>query len=143
MSSNPPTDPNDNDDRTILTVRVATPDNAFEKLESRFAALDQGDRPEPMHEVVLANEADMSRLLSPNNVELLRTIARKDPASIRETARLVGRDVRQVHDNLEELSQLNLVRFETEGRSKRPVVWYDDIDVQLPIADETEAAAAS
>lgn len=141
MNDNTMTD-DDRPDRTVLTLRVAPADEVFDELEERFAALDAGDRPEPKHEVVLHRERDINRVLSPKNVELLRTIAREHPASIRETARLVERDVRQVHDNLTELAQLNLIRFETDGRAKRPVVWYDDIDVELPIAEEGGAATA-
>lgn len=139
MNDNNPS--NTDHGRLVLTVRVATPEEAFDELEDRFAALDEGERPEPTHEVVLPSERDINRLLNPNNVELLRTIARESPASIRETARLVDRDVRQVHDNLKELEQLNLVRFERDGRAMRPVVWYDDIDVELPITEEDISGA--
>ena len=31
---------------------------------------------------------------------------------------------------------MNLVHFETEGQSKRPYVWYDEIDVRFSIADD-------
>lgn len=132
----------DRPDRTVLTVRVAPAEEVFDELEERFAALDAGERPAPKHEVVLRRERDLNRLLSPKNVQLLRTIAREQPASIRETARLVERDVRQVHENLSELEQLNLLQFEMDGRSKRPVVWYDDIDIELPIAEEGGAVTA-
>lgn len=135
------TDPNDPHDRRVLTVRVAPPEDVFDELEERFAALDSGRRPEPTYEVVLRRESDVTRLLSPKNLELLRAIARDHPGSIRETARLVDRDVRQVHDNLAELERLNLLRFEASGAAKRPVVWYDDIDVELPITGEDASAA--
>lgn len=130
-------------DRTVLAVRVAAPDEVFDELEAQFAALDAGEQPEPKHEVVLSRERDLNRLLSPKNVELLRIIARERPTSIRETARLVDRDVRQVHDNLGGLERLNLIYFETDGRAKRPVVWYDDIDVELPITGEDSSPMSS
>jgi len=94
-----------------------------------------------MYEVVLRDEDDIYRLLHPNSLRLLRVIAREGPSSIRVTARLVDRDVRQVHDELTALARLNLVYFETEGRAKRPMVWYDDIDVELPITREESATA--
>lgn len=122
-------------DRTVLTVRVATPETVFDELEERFAALDAGERPESKHEVVVQREEDLERLLNPRTLRLLRTIAREQPASIRETARFVGRDVRQVHDDLSELERMHLLRFEEEATAKRPVVWYDDVELELPIAD--------
>lgn len=137
------TDTNEPDERTVLTVRVAQQEEVFDDLEERFASLDANERPEPTHEVVLQREEDLNRLLRPNNVELLRTIARGEPESIRETARLVDRDVRQVHDDLADLERMNLVQFEPNGRAKRPVVPYDDIDVELPIADDDVTAASA
>lgn len=139
MNDNTETDTDDH--RKVLTVRVASPDEVLDELEERFAALDAGEPPAPAFEVVLRQEGDLQRLLSENNVQLLRVIAREHPASIRETARLVERDVRQVHDNLRELARLNLLRFETVGQAKRPVVWYDEIDVELPIADGNSTIA--
>jgi predicted transcriptional regulator len=139
---NTTTTPDDStDDRIVLTVRVAPADEVFDELEQRFAALDIGETPEQKHEVVLQREEDLTHLLRPTNVELLRTVAREGPTSIRETARLVERDIRQVHDDLTELARLNLLEFEDQGRAKRPVVWYDDIDIQVPITDEDQSPA--
>lgn len=125
----------------VLTVKVGSPEDAFDELGERFVALDRGDEPDELHEVILRSEADLNRLLSPTNVRLLRTIAREEPRSIRETARLVDRDVHQVHDNLTELARLNLVRFVEDGRAKRPVVWYDEIDVEVPIGSDDRSSA--
>lgn len=130
------TDSTGSSDRRVLTVRVAPPGAVFDGLEERFAALDADEQPTPLYQVVLQRETDINRLLSPKNLELLRTIAREEPGSIRETARLVDRDVRQVHDDLTELERMNLLRFETDGRAKQPIVWYDDIDIEVPIAGE-------
>lgn len=130
-------------EKRTLTVRVGTPENTFDALGERFAALDRGERPERLFEVVLQREEDLQRLLSPRNVRLVRTIARQRPSSIRETARLVGRDVHQVHDDLHELSRMDLVGFEREGRAKRPTVWYDDIEVELPVSARNESSTSS
>lgn len=62
-------------------------------------------------------------------------IVREHPESIRETARLVERDVGQVHRNLEGLDELGVIDIETDGQTKRPTVWYDSIGVDLPLFD--------
>jgi predicted transcriptional regulator len=41
--------------------------------------------------------------------------------------------VSQVHRNLGELGDLGLIEFEENGQSKRPTVWYDAIEVELPL----------
>jgi predicted transcriptional regulator len=39
-----------------------------------------------------------------------------------------------VHGNIHELVDYGLVELKETGRSKRPVVWYDDIDVDIPLS---------
>ena len=63
-----------------------------------------------------------------------------EPASIRETARVVDRDVRPVHRNLEELAALSLSELTSEGQARRPHVWYDSIALDLPLVSPTERA---
>ena len=72
---------------------------------------------------------------------MLRTIARKGPSGSRETARVVDRDVRQVHRNPNELESLGLVDFEERGPAKRPAVWYDTIEVDLSLIGSDAADA--
>ncbi|WP_438266780.1 HVO_A0114 family putative DNA-binding protein [Haloarchaeobius salinus] len=68
-------------------------------------------------------------------MELLRAIVQHEPTSICETARLVDRDVSQVHRNLIELEELHLIDLVEEGGAKRPVVWYDAIVINLPLVE--------
>ena len=123
---------NEMNDR-VLHIRFRRGDD--QQLRDALDALDRGETPEPVLEVVYHDIQDLHRVTRPKNLELLRAIVREEPTSIRETARLVERDVRQVHRNLEELEELGLIEFEENGRSKRPTVWYDTIEVDLPLDD--------
>lgn len=126
-----------------LHVRFCESDD--ERLEDALDALDRGEHPEPHFEVVYHDPADVHRVTRPKSLELLRTIVQHEPESIRETAWVVGRDVRQVHRNLSELEALHLIELVQDGQSKRPYVWYDAIDIDLPLIspsvgeDEAEA----
>lgn len=122
---------NTDDGPRVLHIRFKMGDE--EGLKEALKALDRGETPEPFFENVYDDIEDLHRVTRPKNLELLRTIVREEPASIRATARLVGRDVSQVHRNLEELEELGLVEFEQSGQSKRPSVWYDRIEVDLPL----------
>lgn len=112
-----------------IRFRAGNSDRIAETLD----ALDSGETSDSYLERVYHDPEELHRITRPKNLELLRTIVREEPASIRATARLVDRDVRQVHRNLEELESLRLVEFEDAGRSKRPQVWYDEIAVELPL----------
>lgn len=134
-----------NNDATDRTLHVRFRRGRDDELEATLAALDRGETPEPHLEVVYHDPADVHRVTRPKSLELLRAIVQEEPASIRETARLVDRDVSQVHRNLQELAELHLVELVEDGAAKRPVVWYDAIDIDLPLVeavDETDEAAA-
>ena len=47
---------------------------------------------------------------------------------------LVGRDKKNVHENLQDLAELGLVEFEDGPYgSKQPIAVYDTLQVQIPI----------
>lgn len=72
--------------------------------------------------------------LSQRKLELLRAIAAHTPRSIRATAELVGRDKKNVHENLADLAAIGLVEFEDGPYgSKRPIAVYDTLEVEIPI----------
>ncbi|MDT3435371.1 hypothetical protein [Haloarcula sp. 1CSR25-25] len=130
-------------DTTTLTVRVGDGTTTREQTRERIRAMERGEALEDRHVLVLDDEADMQRLLSPANLALLRTIRKHEPESMRETADLVDRDFKEVHRNLTELETLNVIEFEQSGRSKRPVVRFDEIDIEVSLDDgDTDAATA-
>ena len=122
-----------NSDTTDRTLHIRFQEGSDDDLEDALAALDRGETPDPHLEVVYHDPTDVHRVTRPKSLELLRAIVQHDPASIRETARLVERDVSQVHRNLTELEELHLVELIDDGQSKRPSVWYEAIDIDLPL----------
>ncbi|WP_318570703.1 hypothetical protein [Salinigranum marinum] len=105
-----------------------------ERVEETLATLDRGEDPTPYLKRVY-RDVNNFRVTCPKNLELLGILATEHPESIRETARLVDREVRQVHRNLEELESLALIKFQGDGPGKptRLLVWYDEIAVGLPL----------
>lgn len=80
----------------------------------------------------------LGQVFTPRSIDLLQAIAQEEPGSIREAARLVDRDIKQVSENLERLEAFDVVEFVEEGRSKRPIVRYDEIDIQLPLRESVD-----
>jgi len=92
---------------------------------------------DPERDAVRLDADELFGLLTPQTVELLRTIAREQPGSIRETARLVDRDIKNVHRELIRLGARDLVGFEEDGRARRPVLAYDTLAIELAIGRGT------
>ena len=88
---------------------------------------------------------DLERLTCRANVELLRAIANEKPESIRETARLVDRDYREVHRNLQELESLGAIEFDDNGHRKRPVLraGATDLDISIQFGPSDSGAATT
>lgn len=130
-------------DRTKLVVRVGAGDRTRREARERIRALERDEDVEDRHVLVLADETELHRLLSPANLQLLRAIREHEPESMREAAEAVDRDFKEVHRNLTELEALNVVEFETDGRAKRPIVRFDEIDVEVSLdAPDTGQAPA-
>ena len=103
-------------------------------LEDRLAAIDAGEGVEPSEPTLTIEDLEtFGRIFRSTNLTLLRAIVEHEPQSIRELARLVERNPPEVLENVHELADYGLIELEDEGRSKRPVVWYDEIDVDLPL----------
>jgi predicted transcriptional regulator len=121
------------------TMHLTVGGSDYERVLDTLAAVDQGEAPEPYYSRSFESLAELDRALAPTNLTLLRVIVRKQPESIRATARVVDRDVKEVHRNLNELEQLGLIEFDETGRAKRPTTWYDRLHVDLNLGDGQSA----
>jgi len=112
----------DSPDRTSLESTLETVDDqGIEAVESRPSTM------------VFEDLETFGRVFRVTNLELLEAIAEHEPKSIRELARLVDRNPPEVLDNVKQLWHHGLVELEEEGRAKRPTVWYDEIEADLPL----------
>ena len=118
----------------------------FGDLGETLESLDRGEDVSPADPVCSIEDIDtLGRILRPINLRLLETIVEREPESIRALARAVDRHPPDVLDNVQELAEYGLVELEASGAAKRPVVWYDELDIDVPLhgdADGSEAVNA-
>ncbi|WP_254761495.1 helix-turn-helix domain-containing protein [Natrinema marinum] len=120
-----------------LHVKIGA-DSDRSDLEDTFAALDAGESVDPKPSTLSVEDLEtFGRIFRPTNLELLEAIADHEPESIRELARIVDRHPPEVTQNVTELADYGLIELEQNGRAKRPVVWYDEIDIDLPIGQHS------
>ncbi|ERH02471.1 MAG: putative transcriptional regulator [Halonotius sp. J07HN6] len=118
-----------------LHVTIGTPADRSD-LDDRLAAIDAGEEVEPADATLSVESLEtFGRIFRPTNLRLLEAITTHEPESLRELARTVDRNPPDVLDNINELETYGLVELVEEGRSKRPVVWYDEISVDMPLTD--------
>lgn len=122
-----------------LHIRLGPSDHS--DIEETLGALDAGEDVEPHpSELSVADFETLARIFSSTNLELLRAVIEHEPESIRELARVVDRNPPEVLDNVNELEDYGLIELQDDGRAKRPVVWYDELDVDIPLASGSSSA---
>ncbi len=130
---------------TTLTITIGSGDQLEQETINRIRAAEAGEELDDDDPILLFDSyRTLSRFLTDTNLELLETIITEQPESIREAARLVDRDYRDVHRNLNELADLGLIHFDgaEPGKAKRPIVNYDDIEVVIPLGSTREPVSA-
>jgi predicted transcriptional regulator len=145
MSKNSPDHPHEppEDAEYPSTLRITS--TPFE--EHKESALDRAERWEQGEEVPhVVNFQDASRLqrvLTPCRLDLVRSLMEEPAESIRALADRLDRDVRQVHDDLQILSEYRIVHFQEEGSAKKPHVPYDTIKIEVKLTKSVDEASES
>jgi predicted transcriptional regulator len=75
-----------------LHIRVDRPQNARDHIQERLAGIEDGDEIEERSVLYLKSVADLHRVFSPKNMELLKVVLEQEPRSVREAARFVDRE---------------------------------------------------
>ena len=115
------------DNTNVLLVTIGSGETIYDDGLDAIQKLTDGQSIDTPATVTFADEKQLSEVFNERTYTLLRVIREDHPESIRETARLVDRDVKNVHQELTMLEAVGVIRFVDEGRSKRPVFPYDDL----------------
>ena len=129
---------------STLVVTVKSSSEYHDDVTDRIEALERGDAVDSTPTLSFTSYDDLMETLTPRVLDLIEAIRWEEPASINETARVVDRDVKNVHEELSRLAQLGIIFFEEDGQSKRPVVWFSELVINFlfdPEAGETATAA--
>src|SRR6056297_1236693 len=96
-----------------LKITVGERDRLRDRTRQRIEAAEEDVSLDDAQPVLnFESYADLSRLLSQKNLELLEAIAEHEPDSIRQAATIVERDYKQVYRNLSELEDIGVIEFE-------------------------------
>lgn len=129
---------------TTLHIRIESTEEFDERVSEQLGKIDDGRAEDLDGEPVLSleDEATLDTILSEKNLDLIQTTASKEPSSMRELARLVDRDIKNVSQAVNELAELGLIELDTEGRARRPSVPYDELEVTYPLRNRSDESAA-
>ncbi len=75
--------------------------------------------------------ADLSLLLSNENVDLLNLIAREKPNSLDDLAEISGRSIKDVTDTFEALSSKGFAYLDVRGSESRPIALFTTFEIVM------------
>lgn len=140
MTDTPPLHPMEREQlqrQSTLVVTVQSAGEFHDDVRSAIGALEAEENPDSPPTISFTSYDELMTTFTPRTLELIEAIRRAEPASINETARIVDRDVKNVHEELSRLAQLGIIYFEGDGQRKKPLVWFDELVINLPFEPET------
>lgn len=119
-----------------IKIGIRPPDESLRDAKDVVRRLEAGGKlPERGEELYFADLATLRKALSPKRLALLWAIVEHSPHSVRDLAERVGRNIKNVSQDLALLSRLGLVELKEarRGASQAPTLPYDEIDLNLRI----------
>ena len=116
-----------------IYIGICHPEESLKEAKEIARRLKAGEQlPEREEELYFTDLATLRQALSPKRFALLWSIVEHKPQSVRELAERVGRDIKNVSQDLAFLSRLGLVELKRArcGVSQVPVLPYTELDLQ-------------
>lgn len=111
-----------------IYVEVMASSAAARRLAKAWRAAERGEPLEPA--VGVGSIAELTALLSPKRMELLRYVAEHPGLSVRALAGAVKRDYKNVHTDVVDLEERHLLERDDAGTVSAP---YDEIVIRAPL----------
>lgn len=119
-------------------VRIKSLEQGLEEFKAgyRAAVERRGKDFRPVRGRFFTSLEAARNVITEERMRLLRTVKKEKPGSIHELARILGRDVKNVHQDVHLLRRLGLVQLASiRGRRLpgQPKVVYDQIQFLIPV----------
>ena len=116
----------------------------YDRMKARTIAIARGERKPARDdpEVWFTSVESFAKVLSHRNRELLTLIAREEPQSLTELAKLSGRNKSNLSRTLKTMSRYGLVELKTGKRGTVvPRVPYDQVRLDVSLTSASQRAA--
>lgn len=99
----------------VLISKCSSPERMADFVLWKY--LSQGAE---LQDIIVVEDPDVFEVLSPRRAELLEFLMDNDVASIKKLADKLGRNYKNVYDDLQSLAKYDLVELRGAGRSLKP-----------------------
>ena len=117
---------------SILNVKVGEPlELSLVRAAQTMVALEKGETPTPYYGIGFSDIGQLFAVFTPRRWDLLAVLRESGPMTIAALARLLKRDYKNVHGDVEKLAEWQAVEKDEQNRVFAP---YSEIvvDVRMP-----------
>jgi predicted transcriptional regulator len=121
-----------------VTIGIKSIEEVLNGAKDVMERLDRGEKVRKKKPGIYFESLEvMRKAITHERVKILKVIKDKHPQSIYELAKLLGRNLKNVADDVHYLAELGLIELEkgkSNGREKTmPLVKYDKILLEIPV----------
>lgn len=121
-----------------VTIGIKSVEKVLEDAKDVMKKLERGEKVKKKKPGIYFESLEvMRKAITPERVRILKVIKEKHPDSIYKLAKLLGRNLKNVSDDVHYLAELGLIELgkgKSNGREKIiPLVSYDKILLEIPV----------
>jgi predicted transcriptional regulator len=119
-----------------IKIAIRSDPELFSEIKQVWNSLEKGEKVQKHKGIYFENLDTMRKVLTEERLRILKTIKTKNPQSIYELAKLIGRDIKNTFNDVQFLAQVGLIELKKakDGREKTtPQVNYDQILLEIPV----------
>ncbi len=119
-----------------IDIGIKTLEENLNDFSGTWKKLQSGEKVKKEEGIYFDSIDAMRSILTNNRLLILKTISERNPKSVYELAKLLKRDLKNVNQDLNLLSEIGLVVLEKHKTDKErvvPYVGYDKILLEIPV----------
>lgn len=119
-----------------IKIEIRKREAAFAEARDVMARIAKGEKVKKQSGVYFENLDAMRKVLTGKRMELLHVIKENRPSSVYELAKILGRNLSNVIDDLSYLKDLGLVNLKLSRKDRKktvPSVNYDKINLEIAV----------
>ena len=119
-----------------IDIGIKTLEESLNDFSNKWKKLQASEKVKKEEGIYFDSIDAMRSVLTNNRLLILKTISERNPKSIYELAKLLKRDLKNVNQDLNLLSEIGLVVLEKHKTDKErvvPYVGYDKILLEIPV----------
>lgn len=116
----------------MATIGIKSKKDFMEEVERDWLAIDRGEPiPQPVARIYFESAEALSRVITRQRHNLLKVLHVNAGISIRGLAALLGRDYKNVHQDVQILEDSGLIERNSKGHIIAP---HEKLTIELPLA---------